>query len=62
MVLVPPDDHAALARAIDDLLADPEALAALGRAARATVASAFTWERCGAATVAAYERALEPAR
>jgi glycosyltransferase involved in cell wall biosynthesis len=31
----------------------------LGRAARATVLAHFTWERCGAATVAAYERALE---
>ena len=52
---------------------DPEALAAraatrcsttrgwraeLGAQARATVAAAFTWERCGAATVAAYEEAL----
>jgi hypothetical protein len=29
-----------------------------GRAARATVAASFTWERCGAATLAAYEEAL----
>jgi teichuronic acid biosynthesis glycosyltransferase TuaC len=30
----------------------------LGRAARETVRKHFTWERCGAATVAAYEQAL----
>jgi glycosyltransferase involved in cell wall biosynthesis len=58
MVLVPPDDHVALARAIDDLLTHPEALAALGRRARETVAASFTWAHCGEATVAAYERAL----
>ena len=58
MVLVPPDDHVALARALDDLLADPGALATLGQRARATVAASFTWERCGAATVEAYERVL----
>ena len=33
-----------------------------GDAARATVERAFTWERCGAATVAAYEEALARAR
>jgi teichuronic acid biosynthesis glycosyltransferase TuaC len=58
MVLVPPDDHVALARVLDDLLADPGALATLGQRARATVAASFTWERCGAATVEAYERVL----
>jgi glycosyltransferase involved in cell wall biosynthesis len=56
MVLVPPDDHLALARAIDEVFAGgPEAL---GAAARETVERHFTWERCGQATVAAYERAL----
>ena len=30
--------------------------------ARATVVRAFTWERCGAATVAAYAEALRPAQ
>ena len=58
LVLVPPDDHAALAGEIERLLGDPDRLAALGLEARATVARAFSWERCGAATVAAYERAL----
>jgi glycosyltransferase involved in cell wall biosynthesis len=58
LVLVPPDDHVALAAEIDRLLADPAALAGLGVKARETVERAFTWERCGEATVAAYERAL----
>ena len=56
MLLVPPDDHRALARAIADVFAgDPEEL---GRAARATVERSFTWERCGRETVAAYESVL----
>jgi teichuronic acid biosynthesis glycosyltransferase TuaC len=58
LLLVPPDDHRALARTLEELLADPDELSALGAQARQTVASSFTWERCGAATVAAYERAL----
>ena len=62
LLLVPPDDHLALARTLTDLLSDPKELAALGAQARETVARAFTWERCGAATVAAYERALRNAR
>ena len=58
LLLVPPDDHLALARTLEGLLADPDRLAALGAQARDTVARSFTWERCGTATVAAYERAL----
>jgi glycosyltransferase involved in cell wall biosynthesis len=56
--LVGPGDVDALARAIDELLADPAALRALGAEARATVERAFTWERCGRETVRAYEDAL----
>lgn len=56
MVLVARDDVAALAAAIKRCLAERERL---GEAARATVERAFTWERCGAATLAAYERALQ---
>lgn len=55
MVLAPPGDHRALAAAIEACLRDRERL---GAAARATVQRAFTWERCGAETVAAYEAAL----
>ena len=58
LVRVPPEDHVALAREIERLLADPDELAALGRQARDTVSRAFSWERCGKATLAAYERAL----
>ncbi len=56
--LVPPGDVELLAATIDALVDDPEFLADLGRRARATVATSFTWEACGRATVAAYEEAL----
>jgi glycosyltransferase involved in cell wall biosynthesis len=55
--LVPPGDPPALAAAIDALLSDPSRLEAMGRAARATVAREFTWERCGRRTVEAYAAA-----
>jgi glycosyltransferase involved in cell wall biosynthesis len=58
IVLVPPRNEHALADALDGLLSDPVRLEVLGREARATVEREFTWERCGAATVEAYERAL----
>jgi glycosyltransferase involved in cell wall biosynthesis len=57
--LVPPGDVEALAGEIDRLLSDERWARDLGGAARATVESAFTWERCGRETVAAYEAALE---
>jgi glycosyltransferase involved in cell wall biosynthesis len=56
MVLVPPDDHAALAGAIAG--AFERGVDALGREARANVEANFTWKRCGRATVEAYEAAL----
>ena len=56
--LVAPGDPPALATALDRLLADPDRLAALRAAARDTVARAFTWQRCGSETVAAYEEVL----
>ncbi|HET6449303.1 MAG TPA: glycosyltransferase family 4 protein [Conexibacter sp.] len=58
LVQVAPRDPRALADAIDRLLDDRAARAQLSRQARATVEHAFTWELCGRATVAAYERAL----
>jgi teichuronic acid biosynthesis glycosyltransferase TuaC len=58
MRLVPPRDVEALAAEIDRLLSEPGGLRVLGEQARATVAAAFTWERCGAATVEAYGDAL----
>ncbi len=54
IVLVPRDDHRALASAITQALEDR----ALGAAARRTVSEHFTWAHCGERTVAAYERAL----
>jgi glycosyltransferase involved in cell wall biosynthesis len=59
IVLVPPRDPRALAAAIDRLLSDPVQLASLGAEARSTVQRAFTWERCGRETVAAYRASLE---
>jgi glycosyltransferase involved in cell wall biosynthesis len=58
IVLVPARDVRALADRIDALLSDRTALVALGAAARETVVSEFTWDRCGAQTVAAYEQVL----
>jgi teichuronic acid biosynthesis glycosyltransferase TuaC len=58
LVQVPPRDPHALAEALERLLSDDDARSALGEQARATVQRAFTWEACGAQTVAAYERAL----
>ncbi|HEX2085221.1 MAG TPA: glycosyltransferase [Solirubrobacteraceae bacterium] len=56
MRLVPAGDVAALRSAIEECLRAPN----LGAKARRTVLASFTWERCGAATVAAYEEALRP--
>jgi len=58
LIQVPRRDPRALAAAIERLLDDGAARAALGRQARETVERAFTWERCGQRTVAAYESAL----
>lgn len=58
LVLVPPGDPERLAAQIDDLLTDPRYRQELGDVARATVAERFTWERCGADTVAAYAAAV----
>jgi glycosyltransferase involved in cell wall biosynthesis len=59
MILVEPDDPGALAGVLDRLVRDRSELARLGAAARETVAANFTWERCGAQTIAAYQAALE---
>jgi teichuronic acid biosynthesis glycosyltransferase TuaC len=56
--LVPPADPEALAAEIDQLVSEPAWRRELGAAARATVEAAFTWDRCGRATVQAYEDAL----
>jgi glycosyltransferase involved in cell wall biosynthesis len=58
LVLVPPGDIERLTQRIDELLSDSHRLHEARQRARATVASNFSWERCGAQTIAAYERAL----
>ncbi len=55
--LVPPGDVERLAREIDELM-HRKLLVDLGARARRTVERHFTWDRCGQATVAAYEEAL----
>lgn len=59
IVLVPPGDIEALAATIRDELSDPREHAVRARRARETVAAHFTWERCGAQTLHAYERVLK---
>jgi teichuronic acid biosynthesis glycosyltransferase TuaC len=57
-VLVPPGDIERLTQRIDELLSDPQRLREASIRARETIAANFTWERCGAQTLAAYEHAL----
>lgn len=61
MELVGRDDVPALTTLLASLLGDREELARRGAAARATVERSFTWSRCGVATVARYEEAVEAA-
>jgi glycosyltransferase involved in cell wall biosynthesis len=61
LVLVPPGDIERLSQRIDELLSDRERLRTESRHARETVAKSFTWERCGAETVRAYEQAMRSA-
>lgn len=57
-VLVPPDDSAALALAIDELIDDPEGRAAMGVAGRERVETEFTAQRMSSAYVGLYEQLL----
>lgn len=59
--LVPPEAPEALASAAADLLADPERLAAMGRAARARVEAGFRIEDEAEALIAVYRRLLDGA-
>jgi glycosyltransferase involved in cell wall biosynthesis len=56
MLLVPPDDHDALAAALAGLF--ERGTEAAGREARETARLHFGWQRCGRATVEAYDTAL----
>jgi glycosyltransferase involved in cell wall biosynthesis len=52
--LVPPEDPAALAVALNELLADPDAREALGAAAREAARTRYSWERIAEQTVDLY--------
>ena len=54
-LLVPPDDPAALADALNLLLRDPGRAEAMGRAGRERAVTEFSWETVAAQTVALYE-------
>ena len=56
--LVPPDDAAAVARAVNAMLADPAARQAMGRAGRARVEQVFRWNHAAQAAVAGYQHLL----
>ncbi|MGW5252059.1 glycosyltransferase [Streptomyces sp. NPDC004012] len=57
--LVPPGDPDALARAVGELLADPEARQACGAAGRRRALRRYGWERVAAATEEAYCAVLD---
>jgi glycosyltransferase involved in cell wall biosynthesis len=60
--LVPERDAAALADALQSLLANPAAARALGAAGRARVIRDFSWARVGERMEAAYDRAILESR
>ncbi|CAN5491666.1 hypothetical protein BH20ACT15_BH20ACT15_09550 [soil metagenome] len=53
---VPPGDPAALAAALDELLADPSERARLGQSALAAAEGHYSWDEIGRRTLAFYER------
>lgn len=57
--LVPPKDSTALAKAIDQLLDQPERRAAMGRAGRERVLRHFTWRRAAERTVEVYREVID---
>jgi glycosyltransferase involved in cell wall biosynthesis len=61
-LLVPPRDGAALARAIETLLDDPQRRVAMGEAGRRRVLDHFTWKRAAERTVEVYREAIEEQR
>ena len=56
--LVPPGDAAALGAAIEELLADPGARAALAERARAAAAGPYSWDSVAERTLSVYEEVL----
>ena len=61
-ILVPPRDHLALARAIDDLLDHPHHASRLGQQGYERVQRHFTWRRAAEKTVAAYRETIDDYR
>ncbi len=60
--LVPPKDHMALAKAITDLLDNPEHAGDLGRRGYERVQRHFTWRRAAEKTVEAYRKTIHDYR
>lgn len=60
--LVPPEDPAALAAALDELIGSETARAALGAAAAAAAAGSYSWDEAARQTLALYGELLEARR
>ena len=58
-ILVPPADHRALARAIQEVLGNPERAGDLGLAGYQRVQKHFTWFKAAEKTVAAYRKVID---
>jgi glycosyltransferase involved in cell wall biosynthesis len=58
--LVPPEDPQALAKALNELLADRSARDALADAATKAAATTYSWDRIGEATMALYRDLIGP--
>jgi glycosyltransferase involved in cell wall biosynthesis len=56
--LVPPEDPAALAETLSELVADPAEREALGAAAAREASTTYSWDRIGERTLALYEQLL----
>ncbi len=61
-ILVPPGDSSALARAVEDLLGDPERAQELGQAGYRRVREYFSWRRAAEKTVEVYREAINDHR
>lgn len=58
-ILVPPADHGALARAIGEILDNPQRAGDLGRAGYQRVQKHFTWSKAAQNTAAAYREVID---